>query len=248
MFYFCICSGGSQRDRFRSWVGCVRRKLLLKDLWQYPITKISMHSLCEHMYNCILFGRPKHCEILKMCRNTGSLYWQPPRYETQTCNLSSVPCDVYWWTEFFLDHWLAFFFFFFFFKLHSTEFFEIELTELCCFHNSQSMMSQWCLNSDPLPHKRRIKYVFVHELRDIWHFKKENNAVFLFRIEKLDWNLTPYKFAEGLVILVNASQLWRDNFVRIKMILFAVPFVGNRGYQIKQSGPFNRKIFTQQHW
>lgn len=60
-----------------------------------------MNPLCEEMHNCILFGRKTHCEALKMCRHTGRLYWQPPRYEMQTCNLSSVPCDAYLWTEFF---------------------------------------------------------------------------------------------------------------------------------------------------
>lgn len=85
-------------------------------IYNLTITIISMHFLWEYMYNCILFGRLKHCETFKMCRNTGRVYWQPPRYETQTCNLSSVPCDVLVnWT--FRGHWLSLSLF----LLHSTE-------------------------------------------------------------------------------------------------------------------------------
>lgn len=62
------------------------------------------------MHNCILFHHLTHCEALKMCRSTDRLYWQPSRYEMQTCNFQqcAVWCLAVNWI--FRGHWPSFFF------------------------------------------------------------------------------------------------------------------------------------------
>lgn len=116
-----------------------------------------MPSLCVEMHNCISFGRLACCEALKMCRHTSRLYWQPSCYEMQTCNLSSVPCDAYLWTEFF--------------EVTGSRFFLLSRSTPLNNFRRATLLSQQPAKPDVTLkgnywHKTRQKHAFEHECRE----------------------------------------------------------------------------------
>lgn len=151
-----------------------------------------MHPLCEEMHNYILFGRLTHCEALEMCRHTGRLYWQPPRYEMQTCNLSSVPCDAYLWTGFFEVTGSRFFFRAPLHWITSEEplRFHSNRTDRCNINRGRDKNMRLCMN-----------------LETFCHGKKERDTPCFCSVSRV---LIETWLGEGLVILPVTSQPAQD--------------------------------------